>query len=225
VLSFEQTLYKANAVEISDWVLTDMEGRLVPLGVEECIDGGELEKYQRTMCAPTVNDLFSDKKTPRPSNLIPKYRRPGTGNEEEDLMEKDLILQVLLPCKFAVYANDVVSRAQAQAGLPQTQLLTPVTSDFDPLKNTERAEGLFIWRIGKELMWQQLDRGVDEWVLTFLLQLLRLNRAQGIRDTLRVSQGKRTASRHSYSRIPLPRRTGAARGVRRAGRICAMGGG
>ncbi|KAJ7322957.1 hypothetical protein DFH08DRAFT_941686 [Mycena albidolilacea] len=162
VLTFEQTLYKANMVEISDWVLTDREGRLVPHGVEECIDGGELEKYQRTMCAPTVNDLFSDKKTPRPSNLIPKYRRPGTGNEEEDLMEKDLVLQVLLPCKFAVYANDVVSRAQAQAGLPQTQLLTPVTSDFDPLKDTERAEGLFIWRIGKELMWQQLDRGVDE---------------------------------------------------------------
>ncbi|KAJ7815281.1 hypothetical protein B0H14DRAFT_1410689 [Mycena olivaceomarginata] len=174
VLSFEQTLYKANAVEISDWVLTDREGRLVPHGVEECIDGGELEKYQRTMCAPTVNDLFSDKKTPRPSNLIPKYRRPGTGNEEEDLMEKDLILQVLLPCKFAVYANDVVSRAQAQVGLPQTQLLTPVTSDFNPLKDTERAEGLFIWRIGKELMWQQLDRGVDE-VLEMLYAFRRVN--------------------------------------------------
>jgi hypothetical protein len=94
-------------------------------------------------------------------------------------MEKDLILQVLLPCKFAVYANDVVSRAQVQAGLPQTQLLTPVTSDFDPLKDTERAEGLFIWRIGKELMWQQLDRGVDEWVLTFLAPITPFESSAG----------------------------------------------
>ncbi|KAJ7794659.1 hypothetical protein B0H14DRAFT_3159029 [Mycena olivaceomarginata] len=162
VLSFEQTLYKANAVEISNWVLTDRKA-------------GWCRTVSRSASTVASSKNTSARcKTPRPSNLIPKYRRPGTGNEEEDLMEKDLILQVLLPCKFAVYANDVVSRAQAQVGLPQTQLLTPVASDFNPLKDTERAEGLFIWRIGKELMWQQLDRGVDE-VLEMLYAFRRVN--------------------------------------------------
>lgn len=82
------------------------------------------------------------------------------------------MLQVLLPCKFAVYANALVAQAQAQAGLPQTRLLTPLVSDPD-MVGPNAVEGLYFWHIGKNLMWQQLDRRIDEWVFIFLLPVYR----------------------------------------------------
>ncbi|KAJ7669357.1 hypothetical protein DFH06DRAFT_981623, partial [Mycena polygramma] len=76
----------------------------------------------------------------------------------------DISLPVILPCDFAVYANDLVSQAQAAAGLKETKLLEPaVRGFFNPLGSRgQDKEGLFFWRVGRELMWQQLDRRIDE---------------------------------------------------------------
>ncbi|KAJ7322950.1 hypothetical protein DFH08DRAFT_354212 [Mycena albidolilacea] len=194
VLKFEQALHWSNAMDISNWISTDTGRRLEPYGVVDERDSSELDKYQRTVCANSVDDLFSDEKTPKPANVVNRKRKQSTTRkEEEELMEKDLMLQVLLPCKFADYANDVVSQAQAQAGLPQTQLLTPVTSDLDQLEDTDRAEGLFLWRIGKELMWQQLHRGVDE-VFEMLYAFRRVN------EHLRVAYAQESRFRAELAR-------------------------
>ncbi|KAJ7657416.1 hypothetical protein DFH06DRAFT_1328227 [Mycena polygramma] len=75
----------------------------------------------------------------------------------------DLRLLLLLPCNFAVYANNLVSQAQASAGLKETKILEPALPRFNLLgvSGPER-EGLFVWRITPDLMWQEVDRRIDE---------------------------------------------------------------
>ncbi|KAJ7753724.1 hypothetical protein B0H16DRAFT_1833849 [Mycena metata] len=89
--------------------------------------GLELQAFQRIVCAPTVDELFSK--------------------------EKDILLQVLLPCSFAVYANDLVSRAQADAGIPETKLLQSAVPNFDFLGNPKPGltGWLFFWRISIDM--------------------------------------------------------------------------
>jgi hypothetical protein len=70
---------------------------------------------------------------------------------------------VLLPCNFAVYANDLVSQAQAAAGLKERKILEPPIPAYNFMgQSGDEKEGLFIWRITPDLMWQQLDRRIDE---------------------------------------------------------------
>ncbi|KAJ7098262.1 hypothetical protein C8R44DRAFT_357130 [Mycena epipterygia] len=143
--AFGKHIDEANVEEISDWIHTDFDGRLLPHGVEE----GGLLAFHRMTYAPTVDALLSK--------------------------NKDIVMQVLLPCEFAVYANNVVSKAQARAGLPETTLLTPAVPGFDFVGASDpKTDGLFFWHIGKELMWQQLDRRVDE-VFEVLYAFRRVN--------------------------------------------------
>jgi hypothetical protein len=76
---------------------------------------------------------------------------------------KAISMPVLLPVDFAAFANDIVGQAQADAGLPVQQILVPVfpADEMDP---SDSALELFVWRIQKEVMWQQLDRRIDECV-------------------------------------------------------------
>ncbi|KAJ7512442.1 hypothetical protein B0H11DRAFT_1951216 [Mycena galericulata] len=132
---FQQHIHNANEDEIWNWVETDFHDRLFLHGVDSAEDLSE--KFQRTICAPTVAALLSKK--------------------------RDIMMQVLLPCDFAVYANDVVSRAQASAGMRETKLLMPAVHGFNFIGNSDpQTDGLFFWRIGAGLMWQQFDRKVDE---------------------------------------------------------------
>ncbi|KAF8217718.1 hypothetical protein K438DRAFT_2006765 [Mycena galopus ATCC 62051] len=142
--SFQKELHWSNKTDTWGWSNTDDYYRLEPHGVWKDTD---LNKYRRMSCAPTVDALLS--------------------------RENDLMLQVLLPREFAVYANKVVREAQAQAGLPKTQILTPAVSGFTA-EEPGSEEGFFFWRIRKELMWQQLDRRVDE-VFEMLHAFRRVN--------------------------------------------------
>lgn len=147
---FQKHIHQLNNTEISQWLATDYDNRLAPhnLRTTRTYDRptGALDTYRRMTCALTLDALLNQ--------------------------DKDLMLQVLIPCEFAVYANDLVAAAQTRAGLPQTPFLTPVVPGFDfPRKPDPRADGLFFWRIGRELMWQQLDRRVDECVFPYQFQV------------------------------------------------------
>ncbi|KAJ7669352.1 hypothetical protein DFH06DRAFT_1321374 [Mycena polygramma] len=155
VATFRDYIDRLNLAEILNWGETDVNERLVAHGVFFIEDCPDMEDYQRMVYAPTVEALLTKK--------------------------KDIMLQVLLPCDFAVYANDVVSRAQAEAGLPETKLLMPAVHGFNFLGNPDpQTDGLFFWRIGKDLMWQQLDRRVDE-VFEMLHAFRRVN--EQLRDS------------------------------------------
>ncbi|KAF7375429.1 hypothetical protein MSAN_00430700 [Mycena sanguinolenta] len=87
----------------------------------------------------------------------------------------DLCLPVLLPCHFAVYANDLVSKALASAGLRERKILEMAVRSYNYLGlSGPETEGLFIWRIAPDLMWQQFDRRVDE-VFEVLHAFRRMN--------------------------------------------------
>ncbi|KAJ6605404.1 hypothetical protein DFH09DRAFT_1067677 [Mycena vulgaris] len=78
----------------------------------------------------------------------------------------DIVMAVLLPANFAAFANRLVTEAQAATGLRVEMILKPaVTSQkhliVDP-ESSDKTQGIFLWRIGRELMWQQLDRKIDE---------------------------------------------------------------
>lgn len=81
----------------------------------------------------------------------------------------DVVLPVLLPCNFAAFANKLVSDAQAGAGLKVSKILKPAAKSHKHLvvnpESDDTTEGLFLWRIGRDLMWQQLDRRIDESVV------------------------------------------------------------
>ncbi|KAJ6616509.1 hypothetical protein B0H10DRAFT_2391938 [Mycena sp. CBHHK59/15] len=74
---------------------------------------------------------------------------------------------------FAIYANDLVRQAQAAAGLREKKILIPAVEDeFEESDGPQ--EGLFLWRISSELMWQQVDRRIDE-VFEVLYAFHRVN--------------------------------------------------
>ncbi|KAJ7484394.1 hypothetical protein FB451DRAFT_1232352 [Mycena latifolia] len=148
IAEFQQQIVYSNKAEIANWIETDLHDRLFPQGIvnPEDLD----DRFQRITCAPSVDEVLSRK--------------------------KDVMLQVLLPCDFAVYANDLVSQAQAHAGLRETKLLMPMVRQFNFLgAPNPQTDGLFLWRVGKELMWQQLDRRIDE-VFEVLYAFRRVNK-------------------------------------------------
>lgn len=80
---------------------------------------------------------------------------------------KDIILPVFLPSDFAAFANDTVRAAMKEHGIAVYTILTPA-SPLDVKQIVVAADsgsdvhGLFLWRIDKHVMWQQLDRRIDE---------------------------------------------------------------
>ncbi|KAJ7753732.1 hypothetical protein B0H16DRAFT_1886800 [Mycena metata] len=168
--AFKKRLERSNFDEIYTWVETDYNYRLAQHGITSGeYTGLELKAFQRIVCTPTVDELFSK--------------------------EKDILLQVLLPCSFAVYANDLVSRAQADAGIPETKLLESAVPDFNFLGNSKpEADGLFFWRISKDMMWQQFDRRVDE-VFEMLHAFRRINEHLRDGDYLQADRFRREMAR------------------------------
>jgi hypothetical protein len=146
--SFAQYIWDSNAREILEWIQSDDYGCLSPHGVVRDAyrlpDDGrpydELKEYQRVACAPTVDAVLSQ--------------------------DEDLVLQVLLPREFAGYASRVVgdAQAQAQAGLPQGEVLAPAVPHVRP----DSVVGLYYWRIGKALMCSS-STGVSTSAYSFFL--------------------------------------------------------
>lgn len=76
---------------------------------------------------------------------------------------QDIVIPVRLPRGFANYANDLISQSLADAGMSGAGREPTLTSD-EPAE--ERADlhdfALYLWRVDKVTMWQQLDRRIDE---------------------------------------------------------------
>ncbi|KAJ6537845.1 hypothetical protein B0H19DRAFT_1270241 [Mycena capillaripes] len=97
-------IHESNVKEVTQWVRTD-PNRLRRHGVEFGYEIADL--VQRVSGAPTLEIL-----------LHPQH---------------DLCLPVLLPCDFAVYANDsdVVSQAQANTSLKERKILEPAVPGYN----------------------------------------------------------------------------------------------
>ncbi|KAF7335572.1 hypothetical protein MVEN_02211300 [Mycena venus] len=95
-------IHRSNVKEVTRWIRTDPD-RLRRHGVQF---GHEIsDVVQRVSGAPTLELL-----------LHPQH---------------DLCLPVILPCTFAVYANDAVSLALANAGLKERKMLEPAVPGLD----------------------------------------------------------------------------------------------
>ncbi|KAJ7429068.1 hypothetical protein B0H11DRAFT_1946103 [Mycena galericulata] len=77
----------------------------------------------------------------------------------------DIKIPLLLPCDFATYANEVVNQ------MLRRPILEVAVPDVHPEPSDQ---GLFIWRIAHDLMWQQEDRKIDE-LFEVLLAFRRVN--------------------------------------------------
>ncbi|KAF7350627.1 hypothetical protein MSAN_01622900 [Mycena sanguinolenta] len=90
----------------------------------------------------------------------------------------DIVMPVVVPRNLAAYVNHLVGEAQKAAKLKVKPILTPAVKDDEdivvPLDSKDSADGLYMWRIDKDLMWQQLDRRIDE-VFEVLYAFYRAN--------------------------------------------------
>ncbi|KAF8214866.1 hypothetical protein K438DRAFT_1749937 [Mycena galopus ATCC 62051] len=90
----------------------------------------------------------------------------------------NIIMPVVVPRNLAAYMNQLVGEAQEAAGLNVQPILTPAVEDDEDLvvgpDSGDSNDGLYMWRIGKETMWQQLDRRIDE-VSEVLYAFYRVN--------------------------------------------------
>ncbi|KAJ7165318.1 hypothetical protein C8R46DRAFT_901036 [Mycena filopes] len=131
---FRTHIMLSNAGDIDRWINTDVEERLLRYGIK---NGDDLNQAQRLTFASTAKEVLEDK--------------------------NDVRMPILLPVNFAVYANELVAEVLAHAGLRDEKLLKSLSKDMAPQKeSTTEEEGLFIWTIGSQLMWQRLDRRIDE---------------------------------------------------------------
>lgn len=80
----------------------------------------------------------------------------------------DIKTLLLLPSDFAAHANTVVNEVMEELGVRiQAPMLTPaVLAVIAPPDGLQ--EGLFMWTITSQLMWQQQDRRIDECVAFFI---------------------------------------------------------
>ncbi|KAJ7263594.1 hypothetical protein B0H12DRAFT_1268045 [Mycena haematopus] len=80
--------------------------------------------------------------------------------------ESDIVMPVVVPRNLAAYMNHLVGEAQKAAGLDVQPMLTPTVATDEtlivPPDSTDSNDGLYMWRITKDIMWQQLDRRIDE---------------------------------------------------------------
>ncbi|KAJ7730554.1 hypothetical protein B0H16DRAFT_1733713 [Mycena metata] len=143
--AFSASIIRSNMEDVDEWRLNDFRGRLRQHGVL-CND--QLNRAQRMTSASNVKDIL------------------GT--------EKDIRMLVLLPVDFAIYANALVNEAQADAGSEERRLLEPVVNGMADIPTTQQ-EGLFLWTIGPQLMWQHMDRRIDE-LFEVLYAFRRANR-------------------------------------------------
>ncbi|KAJ7512451.1 hypothetical protein B0H11DRAFT_481994 [Mycena galericulata] len=147
LIGYRSHIDQTNLDDVKKWIRSDELERLQRHGVYFGYELSDL--VQRVAYAPTLDLLLQ--------------------------RDNDLCLPVILPPDFAVYANDLVSRAQASAGLKETKILKVAIPEHNLVGLPAGAvEGLFIWRIGPEMMWQQLDRRIDE-VFEALLVFRRVN--------------------------------------------------
>ncbi|KAJ6605372.1 hypothetical protein DFH09DRAFT_1269645 [Mycena vulgaris] len=132
---FENSINDFNRAQITNW-LEPYNGQLPAVAGEFVEDSGPIEHACRLSYGYDMRSVL------QPQN--------------------DITMPLLLPLNFAAFANHIVGQAQAAAGLKVEKILTPAIKTDTKLHvalDSENATlGLFIWRIGKELMWQQLDR-------------------------------------------------------------------
>jgi hypothetical protein len=78
--------------------------------------------------------------------------------------ENDVRMPILLPIDFALYVNELIRKVLVDTGFQEINLLEPAVHEFRlPVESdATRQEGLFLWSIGSQLMWQQFDRRIDE---------------------------------------------------------------
>ncbi|KAJ7484388.1 hypothetical protein FB451DRAFT_1128513 [Mycena latifolia] len=167
---FRSHIEQTNLNEVGQWIKADINQRLERHGVSH---GYNLSDSVRRMSgAPTLELLLQ--------------------------RELDVCLPVLLPCNFAVYANDLVSRAQDSLGLKERKILEPAMPgySFRNVPGDER-EGLFIWRVSSDLMWQKLDRRIDE-IFEVLYSFRRVN--VDLNDDLQAQRLTRELSRRDAKR-------------------------
>lgn len=127
-------IIRSNLEDIDEWLATDREARLSRHGVA---GGDQLNGAQTVISASNVKDLLSSR--------------------------SDIRMPILLPVDFAIYANELVNKALEDAELLRMDVLEPLGDALDfSSANAHRREGLFWWRIGSQLMWQNVDRRIDE---------------------------------------------------------------
>ncbi|KAJ7153736.1 hypothetical protein C8R46DRAFT_1042117 [Mycena filopes] len=160
-------IVQSNINDIDEWLAVDFEARLPPHGV---VGGDMLIGAQRVTSASNAQDLLKD----------------------------NIRMPILLPVDFAIYANELVNEAQTDAGFPKTNILDPVIATFDFSLNDDahQREGLFWWTIGPHLMWQQLDRRIDE-AVEVLYAFRRANRE--LEAAVQLERLKVELTRHRVS--------------------------
>nr|GAT50994.1 predicted protein [Mycena chlorophos] len=164
------------------------------LGMKSDID--QFNQYQITGWIQNSEGQFADVTVPRaqwplrvPDVFKPLQRITYAETPAEVLMpEKDVVMGVLLPYNFALFANELVEKALADAGLPtgDAKILTPLSDDAKalPPDPTDASLKFFLWRIPGILLWQQIDRRIDEvfealWAFFYIHdRLIRSNAAK-----------------------------------------------
>ncbi|KAJ7623066.1 hypothetical protein DFH06DRAFT_759446 [Mycena polygramma] len=135
---FEHEISSFNLRQITQWLDNDGSLFMQTHGLDD--DGDEFKAAARITYGPTVAKVLET--------------------------AKDVVLPVVLPVNFAAFANDLIGDAQNDAGLKVQKILTPAVKSHKHLivepTSHDSSDGLFLWRIGKEMMWQQVDRRIDE---------------------------------------------------------------
>ncbi|KAJ7128820.1 hypothetical protein C8R43DRAFT_1210328 [Mycena crocata] len=92
----------------------------------------------------------------------------GAFQERHDLSEDG---EEFISAACLTYGPTVTKRGAGWAGLKVEKIITPAVKSQKHLivdaGSLDTTEGIFLWRIGRELMWQQPDRRIDESVLIF----------------------------------------------------------
>ncbi|KAK6985090.1 hypothetical protein R3P38DRAFT_2574948, partial [Favolaschia claudopus] len=129
---FRSHIMISNEHDIDQWIKTDTEQRLQRLGIE---NGDKLSSAQRMTFASTAGDIIQ--------------------------RSCDIRVPVILPISFAVFANQVVKDFSTVSGIgiPGNPLLECLSCGPD--HHDGSVEGLFLWTIGCELMWQKSHRAID----------------------------------------------------------------
>lgn len=141
-----------------EWMMDDFNLRQIQVWLED---------YRRSWFKKPYNPNSNQRHEDGP--LFKDALRVSYASTIEPVLakSKDIVLPVLLPSDFAAFANDTVRAAMKDHDIDAYTILTPASPlDVEEIVVTADSgrdvEGLFLWRINKDLMWQQLDRRIDE---------------------------------------------------------------
>ncbi|KAJ6493336.1 hypothetical protein C8R45DRAFT_989494 [Mycena sanguinolenta] len=158
IADFQRQIEHFNAQHIARWIQEDYHAtsefrETHGIGEEDDIDLDKIfQGAARLTCAQDMKTILSAK--------------------------SDIGMPVVVPRNLAAYMNHLVGEAQKAAKMNVQPILTPAVKDDEdvmvPLDSTDSADGLYMWRIGKDIMWQQLDRRIDE-VFEVLYAFYRAN--------------------------------------------------